>query len=140
MKHTGRILSGLGLTVALLAGPVTAETRQASDADAGWPQWRGPQRDGHVAGSDWPASLDGAKLRWRVPLGKGYPGPIVAGDRVFVVEVRVEEIERGARALELISEALTLTGPQRGRGVHPRAVKAGRVVLRDHDDCELGLR
>lgn len=51
-----------------------------------WPQWRGPERNGHVSGSTWPESLNGLELSWRVDLGPGYPGPIVSADRVFVAE------------------------------------------------------
>lgn len=53
-----------------------------------WPQWRGPDRDGRVAGEPWPASLDTNHLQrlWRVPLGPSYSGPIIGGDRVFTTE------------------------------------------------------
>ncbi len=63
-----------------------------------WTQWRGPTRDGLVPGSSWPARLDEATLkrRWRVDLAEGYPGPLVAGGRVFVAETsgRKEEVVR----------------------------------------------
>jgi len=57
---------------------------------ANWPQWRGPTRDGQVAGPAWPDSLSAEKLKekWYVKLGPGYPGPIVSKDAVFVVETR----------------------------------------------------
>lgn len=69
---------------------------------ADWPQWRGPDRDGHVlADGDhaWPDDLAGLERLWRIDLGKGYPGPIVVGDRVFVVET-VGDATEGARALD----------------------------------------
>jgi outer membrane protein assembly factor BamB len=54
----------------------------ASAAD--WPQWRGPGRDGLVAGlaarAEWPASL---KQAWRVGVGLGHSSPLVAGERVY---------------------------------------------------------
>ncbi len=53
---------------------------------ADWTQWRGPHRDGRVMGSAWPGSFENLETVWEVPLGKGYPGPIVTRDRVFVVE------------------------------------------------------
>ncbi len=56
-----------------------------------WAQWRGPERDGVSPGKTWPATLDGLTQTWRVPLGKGYPGPVVAADRVFVVESAADE-------------------------------------------------
>lgn len=67
-----------------------------------WPQWRGPERDGRAGGEAWPDSLDGLTLEWRVELGPGYPGPIVAEERVFVAETFDEKTEV-VRALDRIS-------------------------------------
>ena len=86
------------LLATVLLSPVMAGEETGPSPD--WSQWRGPSRDGKVAGNDWPASLDGLTRRWSVPLGKGYPGPIVAGDRVFVVE-SVDQQEAAVRALEV---------------------------------------
>jgi outer membrane protein assembly factor BamB len=60
-----------------------------------WPQWRGPTRDGHVGGADWPATLQGQALQllWRVELGPSYSGPVVAPDRVFVTETIDKKFE-----------------------------------------------
>jgi hypothetical protein len=56
-------------------------------AENTWPQWRGPLRTGETPGAAaWPASLARLEKVWRVELDKGYPGPIVAEDRVFVAE------------------------------------------------------
>ena len=51
-----------------------------------WSQWRGAQRDGAAPGAPWAASLASIELQWRVRLGKGYPGTVVGGDLVYVVE------------------------------------------------------
>jgi outer membrane protein assembly factor BamB len=53
-----------------------------------WPQWLGPKRDG-VWRED--GILDkfpkgGPRPVWKVPIGGGYAGPAVAGDRVFVMD------------------------------------------------------
>lgn len=66
-----------------------------------WTQWRGPQRDGQIQARPWPDRLDESTLQrtWRMDLGPGYSGPIVAEDRVFVTETRDEKIEV-ARALD----------------------------------------
>jgi len=76
------------LTVILCVG-----LNLASAAD--WPQWRGPQRDGHFTGSTWPDSLDTNHLQrlWRVELGPSYSGPIVVGDRVFTTETKDKTFE-----------------------------------------------
>ncbi len=66
-----------------------------------WPQWRGPNRDSIVnGGPTWPSSFESIQERWRVPLGPGYSGPIVCGDRVFVTETANKESEV-VRALDL---------------------------------------
>ncbi len=76
----------------LLAGSVS----RAAD----WSQWRGPNRDGHVAGftapATWPSEL---KRLWKVEVGQGHSSPVVVGDRVFVFS-RQEE-EEVVRALAL---------------------------------------
>lgn len=63
----------------LLTGSLAAENT--------WPGWRGPLRTGESPGrAAWPDSLGGLEKLWRVSLDKGYPGPVVAEDRVFVAE------------------------------------------------------
>jgi len=54
-------------------------------------------------------------LTWRVDLGKGYPGPLVAGDRVFVVE-STDSKTVGVRALNRVdgSELWSRTWPGKG--------------------------
>lgn len=78
MSHRGLLL--FLLTTCLPALSVAQED---------WTQWRGPRRDGTVAaGTNWPDRLDETHLKpvWRRPLGPGYSGPVVVGDRVFVTE------------------------------------------------------
>jgi len=57
--------------------PVTA-------ADVHWPGWRGPGRDGWVAGfqppARWPERLERV---WQVEVGSGYATPVVSGGRVY---------------------------------------------------------
>ena len=50
---------------------------------ADWPQWRGPNRDGHAESAieSWPKSL---KQKWRVVVGEGHSSPIVVGKHVFI--------------------------------------------------------
>jgi outer membrane protein assembly factor BamB len=53
-----------------------------------WPQWMGPQRDGvwRETGLVEKFSKEGPTVRWRVPIGNGYSGPAVVGDRVYVMD------------------------------------------------------
>ncbi|MDB4680917.1 PQQ-like beta-propeller repeat protein, partial [Akkermansiaceae bacterium] len=68
-----------------------------------WPQWFGPQRDG-VWRED--GIIDkfpegGPKVLWRTPVNRGYAGPSVAGNRVFVMDRKAldtaEAKAKGAR-------------------------------------------
>jgi len=81
----------LGLVAITVIGPTAAGRTAAGETVTNtWPQWRGPQRDAQFQGEPWPIRLgeDRLQSQWRVSLGPGYSGPIVAEDRVFVTETR----------------------------------------------------
>lgn len=72
-----------------------------------WPQWRGPQRDG-VWREDgiletFPES--GLEITWRTPIGSGYSGPVVAGGRVYVMDMQPKP---DSRILEVIERVVCL--------------------------------
>ena len=76
MNKTGAVaLFVTGLTI-------LASTQTSS---ATWPQWRGPNRDGHVLGfvppKVWPERLT---ARWKTDVGLGYATPLLVGDRLYV--------------------------------------------------------
>ncbi len=78
-----RLLSGfLTIYVVLLL----ATAAQAQD----WPQWRGPNRDGNVAGSTaaWPKDL---QEEWKVTVGIGHSSPVVADKKIYVFARQGEE-------------------------------------------------
>ncbi len=56
--------------------------------ESDWQGWRGPNRDGLLAGAAWPGSLDEKSLRlvWSKDFGDSYSGPVLAGDSVFTTE------------------------------------------------------
>ena len=60
-----------------------------------WPQWMGTNRDGVWNEKGISRSFkDGkAKVDWRIPVGKGYAGPAVVGDRVLVFDYQVKSGE-----------------------------------------------
>ncbi len=58
-----------------------------------WPQFRGPERTGVAPGTPWADNFAGLKPLWRVDLDKGFPGPIVSEDKVFVAETEKVDTE-----------------------------------------------
>lgn len=95
-RHGGfrRVRLSLALGVSVFFSSATLAGDAGKDANT-WPQWRGPTRDGQVAGPPWPDRLDKDSLEklWRVPLGPSYSGPIVSGDLVFTTETKNKETE-----------------------------------------------
>lgn len=69
-----------------LAATLSLEAQRPS---TDWTQWRGPTRNGIVAGftapATWPETLT---QKWRIEVGHGYASPIVVGDRVYVFSRR----------------------------------------------------
>src|SRR5688572_6759734 len=51
---------------------------------ADWPQWRGPERTGHVPhGEPVPETLPSPKVAWRLKVGEGLASPVVTEGKVF---------------------------------------------------------
>ncbi len=93
--------AALGLAEEILVDVSRACAAEAATPAArgeDWPRWRGPRGDGTWLGprlaEHWPAG--DLKLRWRKPIGGGYAGVIVAGNRVLVDDRQKapQEIER----------------------------------------------
>jgi len=85
-------MQAIHLAASLLLVLIVINPVQAAD---GWPQWRGPTRDGQSVGERWPSALSADHLQssWRVELGPSYSGPIVTSDRVFVTETKDRKTE-----------------------------------------------
>ncbi|MCX7700841.1 MAG: hypothetical protein N2039_08180, partial [Gemmataceae bacterium] len=84
------LLTVIAATAVLAPTPVCAEEQRDS-----WPQWRGPQRDGHHRGRRWPERLSPESLRllWNEALGPSYSGPVVVGDRVYTTQTKDKKYE-----------------------------------------------
>jgi outer membrane protein assembly factor BamB len=98
MRFGTMLFAALWPLAALPAGPAT---RGQEATNLGWNQWRGPCRNGQAAGPAWPETLKENRLtvQWRVPLGAGYSGPVVAADRIFALETINGKTE-GVRAFD----------------------------------------
>ncbi len=81
MRTIGWVAPALAGVAALAAGVA------AGPAPGGWPQFRGANRDGVSTETGllaaWPEG--GPKQVWRVPLGPGYSGISVVGDRLYTM-------------------------------------------------------
>jgi outer membrane protein assembly factor BamB len=66
----------------------------ADDSIHDWPQWLGPNRDGvwRETGLVDKFPAGGPKVVWRAPIGGGYSGPAVAGERLYVMD-RVRAVD-----------------------------------------------
>src|SRR5438105_8780830 len=53
---------------------------------ADWPQFLGPNRDGHSTetGLNWDWPQGGPPVVWKQSVGSGWAGPVVAGDRLIL--------------------------------------------------------
>ena len=83
----------------------------------GWPQWRGPRRDGISSErgllQEWPE--DGPKLLWSINgLGKGFASPCIVGDRIYIA---------GDHGDELVVFALDLAGQVQWRTANGKSWK-----------------
>lgn len=91
----------LALVLGVAGSGTVAGIGGSAAARAGdWPQILGPQRNGVASGEKLPATwpAQGPATVWKFPLGQGYAGPAVAGQRVVVFhrvagQERVEAID-----------------------------------------------
>lgn len=95
---------GCLVAAASLASSAASVATDVEDAQqVHWSQWRGAERDGLSAGEPWPADLEELELLWQTELGKGYSGPVMSADVIFVAETVDTQGEgtEGARAFDL---------------------------------------
>src|SRR5262245_54317446 len=88
---------------ASLVSLLLAASTQADD----WPQWMGPQRDGvwRETGIAEKFATNGLAVLWRTNVNRGYCGPAVLGDRLFMLDRlqgKTPERKPGERALPVI--------------------------------------
>jgi outer membrane protein assembly factor BamB len=99
------LLAGfVGFPHSAIAAPPVIQTRSIASQHPGWPQFRGPRRDGisdeRGLLQTWPEP--GPEPLWSAKgIGRGYSSPILAGDRIYIT---------GDVEGELHLFAMTLTG------------------------------
>lgn len=92
---------------------------------ADWPQWRGPDRTGHVPESQATIAAipDDPKIVWKLAIGEGFASPVVAGGKVFYVDNQdAQEVAHAVEAAtgkELWKETVYASHKD-GFGIGPR--------------------
>lgn len=68
-----------------------------------WPQWRGPNANGVVSGSNPPATWSETEnIKWKVAIpGKGHASPVIWGNQIFIQTAIAEEADDTANDREL---------------------------------------
>src|SRR5258705_1902515 len=91
MNRRMRIVGGFALTLLLACG--TSAAQAAGNANADWPQYRGPQRDGSSPETGllkrWPEA--GPELLWRKKIGDGFSSIAAAGSRLFTMSADADK-------------------------------------------------
>ena len=85
-------------------------------ADAPWPQWRGPDGQGHLSGEGYPATWSETEnIAWKAELpGSGHSSPVIDEQHVWLTTATADPITEEARKKKLEantgSQPLTLVG------------------------------
>ncbi|MEO1999079.1 MAG: PQQ-binding-like beta-propeller repeat protein, partial [Planctomycetaceae bacterium] len=89
-----RVFWAIVIVSSCVSDTFCGEARSAEIED--WPRWRGVRGDGSWQGpslpDQWPRT--GLKLVWKQPIGGGYSGISVAGNRVYTMDRQTDPQER----------------------------------------------
>lgn len=91
----GTVLSSIAVVASPDAQPAAASASLIASREPGWPQFRGPRRDGVSPErgllQSWPEG--GPPLLWSAPgAGRGFSSPIIGGGRLYVTGDFGEEV------------------------------------------------
>ena len=124
-RRAGVVAFGLLLGLvphSLVGAPTNAIVELVPSPEPGWPQWRGPRRDGISRETgllpQWPEG--GPRLLWTsTNLGRGYSSPILSGGRLFLTgdvgtELRIFALDLGGRPLWQATNGQAWKGPYPG--------------------------
>lgn len=101
------------ISAILLAAIVSSATLVRA---AEWPQWRGPEGQGHVAGAGYPLEWSETKnVAWKTEIpGRGHSSPVIDGEKIWLTTATETPITEEAKAKKLAantgSQPLTLVG------------------------------
>jgi outer membrane protein assembly factor BamB len=100
---------------------------------ADWPEFRGPQGNGHAAAKDLPVHWsDKVNVRWRTEIaGRGWSSPVIEGDRIWMttaIEIPLTDEERAKLEANKGGEPTTMVGRLKLRAVGVDRT-SGKVVL-----------
>jgi len=90
-----------------------------------WPQWRGPERTGHVPANEKLVTALPAdpKKTWKIPVGEGFASPVVADGKIYYLDNKeATEIVHAADAAtgKEIWQAKLFASHKDGFGIGPR--------------------
>jgi outer membrane protein assembly factor BamB len=90
-----RVSSSALIVGAWLLTMLSAASTQAED----WPQFRGPNGQGHSTETGLPSEWsESHNIAWKVPLDEGWSSPVIAGGRVWVTAVNTTRTARSQEA------------------------------------------
>lgn len=100
---------------------------------ADWPEFRGPQGNGHAVAKDLPLHWsDKVNVRWRTEIaGRGWSSPVIEGDRIWMttaIEIPLTDEERAKLEANKGGEPTTMVGRLKLRAIGVDRT-SGKVVL-----------
>src|SRR5687768_9630202 len=85
-EHGAKVPMFSGMTQFLMRGVVTCVLVWSACAEANWPQFRGPNGDGHSDAKGLPVTWSETEnVRWKTPVhGKAWSSPVIWGTQVWM--------------------------------------------------------
>ncbi|MCO8122287.1 PQQ-binding-like beta-propeller repeat protein [Stieleria sp. TO1_6] len=77
--------NAIAMLLIAVSSVLSAAEQQPVQHPDQWPEFRGPQGDGHAADADLPISIDQSVVKWKTAIhGKGWSSPVVWGDQIWL--------------------------------------------------------
>ncbi|MEM7455620.1 MAG: PQQ-binding-like beta-propeller repeat protein [Planctomycetota bacterium] len=73
-------------------------------AQEAWPEFRGPDGNGHTGGACIPDSISDSQIKWSTPIhGKGWSSPVISSNQVWLTTATEDGREMSAICVDLMS-------------------------------------